>query len=728
MEEMLKAGKALVLLDALDETVIGEQAATAEASYKHVSDAIIHLITRYPQAPIVVTARKAGYHQRMPLTGFTELEAVDFRPEDIQQFIANWFAGYHDPQKEANASDLSNRLERNPRIQALAANPLLLSLIVLVYEAQLDLPDRRADLYKRCVDVLLAEWDAKRNIRRRREFKPEHKRQLLAEVAWRFHSQGLRYFPEREVLEEIAHFLPALGLPPEQHVQVLQEIANENGLLKEQAQGWYGFLHLTLQEYFVAQYVNDHNELATLLTHIGEPWWEEVLLLYAGQTPDASSLMQHLLGIADTRVVQDDLFYTNLIMAGRCLAAHPTIRQVSLREEVISRLFKLLRSTRYSLTRKQVAEALVEIDGTRVISHLIRLLSDERTSRHVRQSIAEALGVLGERSVMPDLLQLLINEQIDPEVRKSVALALGALGEKSVVPGLLRFLQFLSDRLGNWSKEGWIHSKIYQSIAEALGALDEKSVVPTLLQLGGKRYAYNEMRQSIALALGALGEKSVVPMLLRRLSSKGEGKYNRRNIASTLGALGEQSVVPDLLQLLGNRQVDPPLRQSIAEALGALGDRSVVPDLLQLLGNRQVDPGVRKSVALALGALGEKSVVPILLQMLSKNYAKSRVVCRRIAEVLGALGERSVVPDLLRLLGSKHFSEDVRQSITKAIGQLANDEQTIHELVALLQGTYSVDAIYNALWAVSQRAGVRVFVKDKGAVGREVELQKWQLT
>ena len=37
------------------------------------------------------------------------------------------------------------KLERNPRMQALAANPLLLSLIVLVYEAQLDLPDRRAE-------------------------------------------------------------------------------------------------------------------------------------------------------------------------------------------------------------------------------------------------------------------------------------------------------------------------------------------------------------------------------------------------------------------------------------------------------------------------------------------------------------------------------------------------------------------------------------------------------
>jgi predicted NACHT family NTPase len=58
---------------------------------------------------------------------------------------------------------------------------------------------------------------------------------------------------------------------------VLEEIAAENGLLKEQARHWYGFLHLTLQEYFVALYVVDHQELNTLIAHLGDSWWEEDL-------------------------------------------------------------------------------------------------------------------------------------------------------------------------------------------------------------------------------------------------------------------------------------------------------------------------------------------------------------------------------------------------------------------------------------------------------------------
>ncbi|MBA2682819.1 MAG: hypothetical protein H0U76_31050 [Ktedonobacteraceae bacterium] len=107
----------------------------------------------------------------------------------------------------------------------------------------LDLPERRAELYKRCVETLLTEWDAKRNICRRREFKPEHKRQLLTEIAWHFHLQGQRYFAEQEVLTLVAGFLPKVHLAPELNGQILTEIANEHDLLKEQARGWQGFLH-----------------------------------------------------------------------------------------------------------------------------------------------------------------------------------------------------------------------------------------------------------------------------------------------------------------------------------------------------------------------------------------------------------------------------------------------------------------------------------------------------
>src|SRR5207237_1343567 len=100
IQKSLEEGKALVLLDALDETVIGDSEEMANASYNRVISSITKLATRYYKSPIVVTVRKAGYQQRMHLAGFTELEVLDFRIKDIEQFVNNWFACQPEPKKQ----------------------------------------------------------------------------------------------------------------------------------------------------------------------------------------------------------------------------------------------------------------------------------------------------------------------------------------------------------------------------------------------------------------------------------------------------------------------------------------------------------------------------------------------------------------------------------------------------------------------------------------------------
>src|SRR5256885_7118494 len=136
---------------------------------------------------MVATIRKASYRQHKLLVGFRALEVMDFRFEDVKQFVYNWYHAAHDLNAEEKSADLNKRLDANPRLQTLAANPLLLTLIVLAYEDQLDLPERRAELYRICIEMLLTKWDARRGIRRRREFKPEQKHQLLNVIAWHFH-------------------------------------------------------------------------------------------------------------------------------------------------------------------------------------------------------------------------------------------------------------------------------------------------------------------------------------------------------------------------------------------------------------------------------------------------------------------------------------------------------------------------------------------------------------
>ncbi len=308
MQEQLQNGDALLLLDGFDEMGTETTNEPAENASHQISKAVTDVATRYPQAPIVVTARKANSHQHTRLAGFAELEVLDVRPEESDPFVERWFASHPDPSRRGIAPAFHAQLERTAHLQALAANPLLLSLLLIVYDERRALPERRAALYDQYVETQLTQWDASRTLGRMHAFKPEHHRQLLETVAWHFHQQGQASFPERALLEVIAAFLPTIGLPPEQNGQVLAEITAEHGLLQKQARGWYGFVHLTFQDYFAARYAIDHQELDLLLRRRDDPWWEAVLFFYAGCTSDVSLLFQHLLGLAPTHPLRDDLF------------------------------------------------------------------------------------------------------------------------------------------------------------------------------------------------------------------------------------------------------------------------------------------------------------------------------------------------------------------------------------------------------------------------------------
>lgn len=684
----LYEGTALLLLDGLDETAAGETADTAERAYAFVSQAILQVATRYRKAPIVVTARKASYQRYAPLAGFTHLDILDFRPTDIQEFITKWYTYSHDPHKQTKISGLNARLKQNPRIQTLAANPLLLSLIVLVYEAQLDLPDRRASLYKRCIDTLLLEWDARRNIHRHHGFKSEQKQQLLEVIAWHFHQQRQRYFPEQELLRVIAGFLPAIGVAPDDHHLILKEIATEHGILKEQAPGWYGFVHLTLQEYLVARYATDHNQREVLLKHYTDPWWEEVILLYAGAVPDASAFLAQLLSLENIR---KSLFATNPILACHCLAMQPILYKASLRTTVIDHLFDLLCRTPYSLIQTQAAEALaglgspeVSLHLVKLLSHekldkivrarialalgklrehgvipdLVRLLSDEKLSRIVRGNIADALGMLGEHEVASNLVYLLSDDKLNLTVRGRIAKALGNLGERAVISDLVRLL---SDEKLDKHVCGWI--------TEALAKLEAREVVSDLVQLLSDKRLDKEVRGYICWTLGELGEQRVIPDLVRLLSDETLDMTVRARIAEALGKLGERTVATDLVSSLSDNTLDRNMAGYIGGALSGLGERKIIPNLLQLLSDDTLDVTVRGRIAWTLGELGDREVIPNLLQLLSDDTLN--VVLRGwITEALGVLGERTVIPDLVQLLSNEGLDKQLRGWITEALAEL----------------------------------------------------------
>lgn len=761
MEEKLIEGKAILLLDSLDAIIADGTDQEAGGRYIRMEEIITVLMQRYDKSPIVLTARKKGNQRQASLAGLgiEQLELLDFRTEDITFFVDKWFANSPHPNRQTRALELKTKLEQNARIYALATTPLLLSLIAIVFEANLDLPDRRTKLYEQCVELLLDKWNTQHHSRQRHAFKPEHKRQLLKEVAWHFHTQRKVYFSESELLTLIASSLLTMGFPAEQNHRVLEEIATENGLLKKQAQDLYGFLHLTLQEYFAAQHIADQRYFDALVAYQGDPWWEEVILLCAGCIPDASPLLEKLLGKDKTVQVQEDIFHTNLILAGKCLASRPTIQQQPLQADILSRLFDLIMTTEYSLTRQQVVGILAEVGGIEVNTKLLELLPNEHIDQGIRVYIADALGIygkrslaaellpllanelihssvrvaiakaltkFGERSLVPDLLQLLSDQQIDLDVRRNISLSLGILGERSIAPKLVvllvnqqvdpdvqRSIALAVGALGEQSivpelvvllSDQRIDPFVRMGIADALGTLGERTIVPKLIPLLSDRQIGPDIRRSIALALGTIGERSIAPKLLRLLSNKQLDATVGIGIANALGVLGEQSLVPDLLHLLSDQQISPDVRGNIALTLGGLGERSVIPTMLQLLSNQQIDPFIVQSVAVALARLGERSVVKHLLDLLSAGLQLSPEMLQSVTLALSVLGKRYMPPNLLPLLSDGRVTPNVRQSIAHTLGALG-DHSVVPTLCVLLSDkTIDYSVRQSIVYAVEQLA------------------------
>jgi len=738
LEERLEEGSVLLLLDGLDETSVGRPSET-ETTHRHIVGQINVLTARYPKIPVVVTSRWAGW-KGLLAASFHTLEVLKLEQDDIERFVADWFGRGSSSRSLRRGSDRAKELQstvlQNSQARALAANPLLLSLMALVFEQDGELPEGRAGLYGRGMELLLEKWATIRGRKRVSRFTAEHQRGLLEEVALHFHLRRLLCFPESDLSGITAGYLSAVSLPADWVPTALERISAQYGLLKEQAPRWYSFSHLTWQEYLAAAALTKKSRLELMLEGIPDPWWEGTALCLAEMLEDATPLLQGILN------QEDDVFRSNLLLAGRCLARKPHIKR-RLQESIIEQLQDLVESVHLPL-RQWAIGVLAEIGDPAITAYFLSLVTARKIDRTVHQWVTTALASLGDESIVANLVALLPDQGLDFAVRTNVAAALGSLGDKSVVP---QFLALLPDEEVDY--------RVRMAMAETLSALvacpqpcpeqsrrhsrRDESVIPQLLRLLPNEKIDYRVRVRVAEVLGALGDESITSQLLRLLRNKKVDYNVRMTVAETLGFLGDESIASRLLSILAKKKIDPDVRASVAAALGPLGDKSVIPQLLRLLSDEKIDPSIRWRIvdALAvLGAMDDEAAVPDFLNLLANEKIDSSVrvtvaeamgektvtprlptpipVGREAAKALRSLGDRSKIHQLLTLLPDRELDRSVRLKIVEALGVLGDDRSTAEGLAALLDDEEIGSDVYQALFLVSQRIGARVFAKNGG--------------
>jgi len=283
VEALLNKGRALVLLDGLDEV--------RATNHRRVIREIQGMSSRFRECQFGITCRISA--QDYTFEKFTEVEVADFNQQQVFSFSRRWFLSKNDPVK---AESFIYKLRENEPIQELAKTPLLLTLLCLVFEEAFGFPYNRSELYREGLDILLKKWDAARNIERDQVYKKlslKGKQDLLSSIAFQTFSNNEYFFRRRTVSRYIVDYIRNLPLSKSDDVDALQldssavlkSIEAQHGLLVEQAKGIYSFSHLTFQEYFTATKIVDSSASQTkkalqqLVSHLSEKRWRDVFLL-----------------------------------------------------------------------------------------------------------------------------------------------------------------------------------------------------------------------------------------------------------------------------------------------------------------------------------------------------------------------------------------------------------------------------------------------------------------
>ncbi|MER7183083.1 NACHT domain-containing protein [Streptomyces hyaluromycini] len=328
-ERVLTAGRALVLVDGLDEIPAPDRHRTR--------DWLLALIRAFPGNSWLLTSRPTAVRPDWLATeGFRELALAPMRRPDVATFVHRWHTAARAPQLEG---PLLESLQTKRDLARLATNPLMCGLICALHrERRGYLPTGRKELYDSALTMLLARRDRERGMGTVDEVElgEEAQLELLQRLAYALVLSGRTEMDVETAESIVERCLPSIALPDRQAdaPTVLRTLLLRSGLVRQPAVGVLDFVHRTFQDYLGARYAVEEGHLDVLASHADDTQWEDVIrMAMAHARPrERAWLLRQLLAGEKPRLT---------LLALACLE-HATALDPGVRAEVESRAAALI--------------------------------------------------------------------------------------------------------------------------------------------------------------------------------------------------------------------------------------------------------------------------------------------------------------------------------------------------------------------------------------------------
>jgi hypothetical protein len=294
----LSSGAALLLFDGLDEA----PAEGAEPGGDRLAAlrAVRSVARRYPRCPVVVTCRTEAFAGLEAELGWPVETLAPLTPGQVRHFVRAWHAelaaaGHLDADgADRAATALLEAIfdPAAPQLRALAATPLLLTLMVLVLARRGELPRDRPQLYGQMLDLLLRQWDAAPEGRDPRvaiaEADLPRVRAALDRLAYQMHrdAPGPDWRGRLSAGDLLAALLDGLGGAPAvgRAARAFDHLAHRSGVLAADGVGGYAFAHLALQAFCAGSFIaaQGAGAVGLALSLRADPRWQEPIMLGLG--------------------------------------------------------------------------------------------------------------------------------------------------------------------------------------------------------------------------------------------------------------------------------------------------------------------------------------------------------------------------------------------------------------------------------------------------------------